>query len=328
MALAKGGDARTVATLLKGLTAIARGAAPGETSREGLSAGAVSGLTDEAAVAALADALLFGPVVQREPARSVLAQLGAASARALLAARVQRSASDTFPRPRFVAALREVGRPALPAIGEHLSRIDPESDEANTEAGAALAEDLLRALPDGADEALGRVVARFLRHQTPAVRRAAATGLPALLGAKAKPSLMHALDDIDEGVRAAAFAGIRTIRGVDEAVVARVDQVLNGGSPASDELRAGAAGTLAEATESARASAVQVLLRAMRPKPRSMLSLFKNADDGDSLLVLVTVARLLLAIGGPEGRKEVERRVSSTKGEVKKALAALLTARG
>ncbi len=135
---------------------------------------------------------------------------------------------------------------------------------------------------------------------------------------------MHALDDIDEGVRAAAFAGMRMIHGVDEAVVARVDQVLNSGVQASDELRAGAAGALAEVTESARAAAIQVLTRTLRPKQRSVLSLFKNADDGEGVLVLATVARVLLVLGGAQGRKEVELRVASSRGELKKALSGML----
>jgi serine/threonine protein kinase len=328
VALAKAGDARTVVSAVTGLVGIARGATPDDATREGLAAGALAALSDEATLAALAEALLFGPVPQREPARAVLAMLGAAAARALLAARVRGNGTEPFPRPRFVAALREVGRPALPAIAEHLSRIDPESAEANTEAGAAFAEDLLRSLPDAQDEALGRVVARFLRHQTPAVRRAAAAGLPGLLGPRAKPSLMHGLDDVDEGVRAASFAGLRSIRCVDEMVVSRVDQALNGGAPASDELRAGAAGALADVSESARTYAIAALSRTLRPKARSVLSLFKTPDDGDGLLVLVTVARVLLAIGGAEGRKEVESRAASSRGELKKALVGMLQTKG
>ncbi len=226
-----------------------------------------------------------------------------------------------------MAALREVGRAALPAIAEHLSRIDPEGADAETDAAAALAEDLLRALPDAADEPLGRVVSRFLRHRTPAVRRAAAAGLPGLLGHRAKLPLLHALDDIDEGVCAAAFAGLRSIRCVDEEVVAHVDRVLIGGAVTSDELRAGAAGALAEVRDAARPRAVDVLTRALRPRQRSMLSLFKNADDNESVLVLTTVARVLLAIGGEPARKEVERRASQSRNELKKALTDLLRPR-
>ncbi len=89
-ALAKAGDARTVAGAVAGLTALARGAPPGDASKEGLAASAVSSLGDETALAALADAVLFGPIAQREPARTVLAQLGAGSrARAPLGARAR-----------------------------------------------------------------------------------------------------------------------------------------------------------------------------------------------------------------------------------------------
>jgi hypothetical protein len=151
---------------------------------------------------------------------------------------------------------------------------------------------------------------------SPAVRRAADGPGPR----RARPSLAHALDDVDEGCRAAAFAGMRMIHGVDEAVVARVDQLLNGGAPASDELRAGAAGSLAEVTESARGAAIEVLARTLRPKPRSVLSLFKTPDDGEGVLVLATVARVLLVLGGAQGRKEVEQRAASSRGELKKAL--------
>ncbi len=324
--LARAGDAKTVAVVVVGLVAVARGAAPDDSTKEGLAASAVSSLADEAALAALADALLFGPVPQREPARTVLAMFGAAAARALLAARVKgMQPGEPFPRPRFVAALREVGKPALPALGEHLSRLDPEGVDPQSD--PVFAEDLLRALPDVPDEGLGRVVARFLRHRGSAVRRAAAAALPGLLGPRARPPLVHALDDIDEGVRAAALAGIRAIRAVDEDVVTRVEQVLSGAIPASDELRAGAAGALADVRESAKARAVEALVRAIRPKTRSIVSLFKNDADTENVLVLTTVARVLIAIGGAEGRKEVERRASSSRGELKKALGELVGVR-
>ncbi|MEZ4296061.1 MAG: hypothetical protein R3B70_13885 [Polyangiaceae bacterium] len=136
---------------------------------------------------------------------------------------------------------------------------------------------------------------------------------------------MHALDDVDEGVRAAALAATRVIRAVDEDVVTRVDDLLNGGAPWSDELRAGAAGALADVRESAKARAVDALARALRPKSRSLVTFFKNDADNESPLVLTTVARVLLNIGGAEGRKHVERRLAASRGEIKKALSELLS---
>ncbi|MBK8258461.1 MAG: serine/threonine protein kinase [Polyangiaceae bacterium] len=314
LVLARAGDAKTVAVIATGLSSLARGASTGEQSREAIAA---------SALAAIADALLFGPVQQREPARTVLSKVGPGAARALMAARLRGApASEPFPRPRFVAAMREIGKAALPALAEHISRLDPEGMDAGSD--PALIEDLLRSLPDVVDEGLGRAVARFLRHALPAVRRATAGALPLLLGSKAKPPLVHALDDIDEGVRTAALSALRAIRAIDEDVVTRVDSVLNSGAPSSEDLRAGAAGALADVRESAKARAVDVLTRALRPKTRSLVSIFKSDTDGDSVLLLTTVARVLLHIGGTEGRKEVERRMGSSRGELKRALQELL----
>jgi serine/threonine-protein kinase len=268
------------------------------------------GLLSEDVLATIARQLLTGEARLRDVARQVLVVTGERSARVLVAARGEGDV-ERLARVRFVDTLRDIGTRATPAIAAALDATP----------GAALAEDLLRALSPVADAKASAIVARFLQHAEPSVRRAAAAALPSTWGPRAKHALATLLDDADDGVRAAALTGLRKIGAIDEAVVRHVERVLTGASPASEELRAVAAAVLGDVAKEARPLAMAALLRALQPRTRSFLSRFTGGiPEDDARQVIEAVARALVSIGGAEGRTAVEKRANSMRGELRDAL--------
>jgi hypothetical protein len=274
------------------------------------------GLLSEDVLATIARQLLTGEARLRDVARQVLVVTGERSARVLVAARGEGDV-ERLARVRFVDTLRDIGTRATPAIAAALDATP----------SPALAEDLLRALSPVADAKASAIVARFLQHAEPSVRRAAASALPSTWGPRAKHALASLLDDVDDGVRAAALTGLRKIGAIDEAVVRHVERVLTGASPASEELRAVAAAVLGDVAKEARPLAMAALLRALQPRTRSFLSRFTGTvPEEDARHVLEAVARALVTIGGAEGRAAVEKRANTTRGEVRDALLAIARA--
>jgi hypothetical protein len=297
----------------------AKGAQPGEGSREQLAARALRSFVDPAVVAAVADNMLTGPPAVRESAQALLVAYGMSGARALCSAR-KRAGSERSVRTRFSEALRDMGPRVVPVIGEALAAIDPESNDPQA---AAMLEDLLRAVPQAAHEATGHLAVKLSAHRTASVRRAATASLLVLLGARARPALLAGLDDSDDGVRIAALTALRSLQSIDPDVVGRVDRILGGAVAASDELRSVAAAVLAEATPAARSSAGTTLRRALEPKPRRLFA----GEPAENALLVETVARSLIVLGGEEGRRAVEQRVGRSTGEVRDRLAKLLAQR-
>src|SRR6185369_11364866 len=102
------------------------------------------------------------------------------------AAKTGRDADAAWPgRPRFINAMREIGAAALPAFAAAMVRIELRED--------ALAEDLLLGAP-------------FLRHASPAVRRAAVVAVASLRGAAANPWIAPLLEEPDDDLRLTVIA--------------------------------------------------------------------------------------------------------------------------
>lgn len=318
--LARRGEAVALWAVVARLERHARGAEPGPGSREGIAARTLRTIQDAELLGPTADALLSGPVQVRDPARGILVSAGAAGARALCAARKRSSAE--MGRPRFVATLREIGGAAANEIAAALG--DAETSDAP--ADPTFAEDLLRAVPEVAHEELGRLVVRYLDHKVGAVRRMAAVALAGTWGGRARPMLLAALDDADEGVRVAVLGGLRRVGGIDATVVERIDEILSGDVVAGDDLCASAAAALFDVAEEARPAAVETLTRALDPKARSTLSRIVGGGSkaSDSPLVVETVARVLIALSGPDGRSLVEKRAERSPEPLRGRLLALL----
>ncbi len=298
----------------------ARGAPPGDDTREGLAARALDSIADADVLDPVAVLLLSGAGATRDPAQGILVGCGRAGARALCNVRAR---GGELVRMRFVEAMKEIGPPAVVPLGSLVERLvgtPPGEDD------AALAEDVLRSLPELSDERLGMLVAQLLRHKSPSVRRAAATALASPWGTKARSVLFGVLDDGDESVRVAALTGLRKVGAIDIDVVRRAEKFLDGTAPGGDNTCAVAAALLADAIPEARAEAIAVLTTALAPRARGVVARLTGAAPlpREAPMVVETLARSLLAIGGTKGRDAVKKRASKSPVDVQRRLNALL----
>jgi serine/threonine protein kinase len=271
-------------------------------------------LRDPPRLAPLVQVALDAAEEPSEPLRHVFIETQAAGAEALIAARQQKSgAGNARARVRFVALLREIGAGGLPvtraALGDCLAR---------GERTGAFVEDLLRSIPAVPDEATGNVVAELLQGATPATMAAAIVALASLWRERAHPLMLGALGAGDEGVRLAAIAGLRAMRGIDPLVVRHAEAILLGVQPASDELRIAVATSLGEALPAARGAAGSVLANALARASRSQTA-------GNAALVLA-IARALLAAGVPNAQALIRQHMEMSSEGVRRQLSGLLRA--
>lgn len=325
-ALARRGKVGSLAAILARLDAHAASARPDADGavRAALATEARSALEDSAVLLRAADALLGRSPSDWQPAWAVLQAFGARAARALCRSR-RGGQADAGVRARFSEALRRTGDAGL---NEILSTL------AACEAGDAdLIEDLLRAIPDSGAVAgetgviVATMAARFACHSLPAVRRAALDALASACGDSARSALVGSLDDRDDDVRIAALSGLRRIGAVDAEVVACIAGMLAAQSPASDAVRSAAASALSDAKPAARPAAARILRRTIDPAARPSSGAAASDNGGDaSTWVVEAVARALLAVGGDEGRRAVERRALEEPPGLRERLQALLGA--
>jgi len=314
--LARRGDAVALFVIVTRLEQLARGAKDGDKSRAGLALRTLRSLADAEVLAKIADVLLAGAADVRPSARGILLAAGEAGGRALVEAR-ERS-TEKVGRGRFVEAMRELGARTTAVLTAALERNDGSGDP-------TLLEDLLRAIPETRHDALGAEVSRFLAHPAPPVRRAATAAISGLWHLRSKHALLAGVDDGDEGVRIAAIAGLKKIGAVDIEVVKKLGRLLQAGGPGSDELRAVAAAALGVAQLAGRTEAVAILARAIEPRSRSVVAMFRgDAAESDSTILVETIARALVAVGGEDGRKAVEKRAAKSGAELKTKLNAIL----
>jgi eukaryotic-like serine/threonine-protein kinase len=282
-------------------------------------------------VRTLMDPAILAPVAQTaladhdEAAQALLAVLGAAAAHALYTARLRVHPTPSA-RGRFVGAMRAIGAGAWPIVSAALQRNVPGETENHD---PRLAEDLLRAMPVVADETVGAIVAKYLRWGEPAVRRAAVGPLVALWGDRARALLLAVLTkDTDEGARVAAIKGLRQLRGIDEHVVRKVDDVLSDGSitqtaAAGDALKQAVAEALGEANEAARELAASTLKRALTPKGGVLGSMRTKVPALPSSIV-VALARSYVAVGGEAAVKHVDDMAKTVEDPLKTQLVGII----
>jgi serine/threonine-protein kinase len=320
-ALARRNETTALAAVVRMLEGIARGSSPGTQDRAAIAARALRATEAPGNLTSVAERYLVGPVADRETAKGLLLRGREAGALALYAARCK--VTDQGARPRFVAATREIGKRAWPAVWGALQRLPPLTDPTFD---AELAEDLLRAVPEVTDEAAGAFVARMARQGPPGVARAAVGALVSLWGPRARPLLVGILDQGDDGVRIAALAALRRMRGLDEHVLSRIDRILGRAVPAGDELRATAAGVLTDVPTPLRPAAMALLKRTIARKGGVAALLTAAKGQQESPEVVVAAARALLAIGGAEGRSAVEARAQHGDEALRNQLYAILDA--
>ena len=272
-------------------------------------------MIDKQRLLPIANAVLTGPVHQREPGRQLLVLAGSAGAQALYVAR--EALTDMSARPQWVKTFRETGAAGWGLLSAVLPRM-----EVQNETDIAFVEDLLRAMPDRQDPALGEAVAKFLAH--PRLRPAALTAIVPLWGERARKPLMDALEFAEEPARIVAVTELRRIRCIDEQVVGVIERLLTMKGSASEELRAAAAAALADVGQTMRTRAIALLVKAVEGK-RGLVAMLRGADTSEeSAIVTEAMARALLALDRNEGVRVVKSRIMKSDGVLRARLTALL----
>ncbi len=301
------------------LSAMAKEQSTPEDPRPDLSTRALEPLRHETHLVKIAQAFLAGSDSARQDARFLLSIGGQSGLQAALDAR-RKLARRAINRREFVSLVRSFGADGSVLV---LSALSLAMEDAGGD--PALLEDLLRALPDQRLPTFRSLASRLAHHGDPTVRRAIAERLPALLGPESHAILRSASRDPDDLVRVAAIASLRQIGGVDDAIVALARDVLNAQVETSLELRVAVAEALSDVAPELRREAATVLGEALMPRSRSFMNvLLKVSSVVDDTPVMVAIARSLLAVGGLEGRRTVERRAVASKPPLREELERLL----
>jgi serine/threonine-protein kinase len=290
-----------------------------EDPRPALAMRALEPLRHETHLVKIAQAFLIGPDSAREDARFLLSLGGQAGLQAVLDAR-RKLVRRIVNRTGFVALVRGFGQEAGAPVHSALAAAVDDGL-----ADPSLVEDLLLALPASRSALFRPLATKLAHHGHPGIRRAVVERLPDLLGPESHAVLRPASRDPDESVRIAAIRSLRQIGGVDDAIVALARDVLVLQAESSPELRVVVADALSEVAPELRLEATSVLLDAFAPRSRSLMNvILKASGEHDDPLLLVAVARSLLIVGGIQGRRVVERRASSAKGQLREELERLL----
>jgi serine/threonine protein kinase len=307
-------DAATISPVVRTMRAILKEGPIESNPRAKLAGRVLRILRDPPRLAPLVELALGGAAEPSEALRHVFVETQSAGAQALIVGRQEKSgAGNARARVRFVALLREIGAGGLPVTRSVLSDC-----LARGERTGAFVEDLLRAIPPIPDEATGNVVGEVLQGATPATMAAAIVALASLWRERAHPLMLGALGSSDEGVRLAAVAGLRAMRGIDAVVVRHAEALLLGPQPASDELRIAVAACLGEVLPAARPAAAVVLANAFARASRV------HTPAGASLAV--ALARAMLAAGFPNGLAIIRQQAETSHEGLRHQLNALLRA--
>lgn len=284
-------------------------------SRESHALRTMKSMIDKQRLLPIASAVLTGPPHQREAGRQLLVLAGSAGAQALYMARER--LTDASARPQWVQMFKDTG----PAGWSLLSAVLPRM-EVHNDTDIAFVEDLLRAMPDRQDPALGDAVAKFLAH--PRLRPAALAAIVPLWGERARKPLMDALEFAEEPTRIVAVMELRRVRGVDEQVVGILERLLTMRGSASEEMRAAAAAALADVVPSMRARAVALLGKGVEGKRGFVAMLRGDGGSEESVIVTESMARSLLALDRAEGTRAVKARIAKSDPLLRARLSALL----
>jgi serine/threonine protein kinase len=314
--LARRAEAGALLAAIGVLARHAKGGSGGKPGpRENHALRTMKSMIDKQRLVPIANAALTGPMHQREPARQLLALAGSAGAQALYMAR--EALTDMTARAAWVQTFRETG----PAGWGLLSAVLPRM-EVHNDTDIAFVEDLLRAMPDRQDPALGEAVAKFLAH--PRLRPAALAAIVPLWGERARKPLIDALEFAEEPARMVAITELRRVRSIDEQVFGVIERLLTMKGSASDELRAACAAALADIAPLMRPRAMALLLRGVEGKRGLVAMLRGDGGSEESVLVTEAMARSLLALDRTEGVRAVKARLQKSDAQLRARLTALL----
>lgn len=259
---------------------------------------AIRVLRDPAPARAFAGQLLSGKLDRVDDAFPILAVAGPVAARSLLEARRAQPPSLEM-RARFVSCLRSTGPGALPVI---LGGLEPLT-ALGTRADEALAEDLLRAVPDVRSDLGGELAVRFVRPDKPALAVVALKATVAFWGPRSHALLLGVLDSTIDPVRIAAVEALQRLRTLDDWAIERLGRILLGHTAASLELRVAAASTLAFTPFESRGRVIAFIHERLIPTQQGLVgSLMKAFGPREHGQVVVALARSLTALDPTNSR--------------------------
>jgi serine/threonine-protein kinase len=265
--------------------------------------------------------LLDGKLERNEDSIAILREAGPLAARALIDARRVRPPSLEN-RALFVALMRSIGSSSLSVIGsalEPLVQLNSRHDE-------AMAEDLLRALPDIRSDAAGDITVRFVRLDRPTLGTTALRATTTMWGARARPLLIGVLDANDDPFRSLALEELQRLGCIDDLVVERLGRILSGQVMAGDDLKVVAASALASATPEARTRATGILVSRLAPEKGLMSSIRSALGPREDVRITVALARSLFTLD-PAGSRGVLERYAGGRPDIRPYIDAILAGR-
>lgn len=280
-----------------------------------------TGLRDPEAMKTVATFVLDGTFVRVEEVAAVLAAGGPVAAHALIEHRGRNSRTLEF-RSKFVETMRAIGASALPSI---LSVLDSIVD-LKTRQDEALAEDLLRSMPNTRSDEGGDVTFRLVRIDKPTIGRIALMTTAMLWGPRAKPLLLGVLDSTDDTVRRAAIEALQSLDAVDEMTLERLARILVGQAEASDDLRLAAATAIASATPESKPQAIAFLQQRIASAHSFVSSMLKAFVNRERPAITIALARSLTQLDPVGGRAAVEK-LAAARSDLRADLTALLARR-
>jgi len=279
-------------------------------------------LRDPAVVHSVVNQLVDAKADRRDELVGFLAPSGPVAAHALLELRRTRMNSLEL-RSQFVQILRALGPGALPAILAALEPLVPLA----TRQDEALAEDLLRALPEMRADQAGESIVRFVRLDKPSIGIAALRAITALWGVRARPLLVGVLDANNDAFRSLAIEGLVKLGGMDDGGLERLARIIvNQQNPASEEVRLAAATAFGSALPDARPRAIWFLQQKLTPQQGFMSSLLKAIGPREDPRILAALARSLARID-PQGARPWLERLAAAQPEMRPHVDAILQGR-
>jgi hypothetical protein len=283
---------------------------------------AIRTLRDPEVVRRLAGNYLDAKLDRNDDGVSLLTIAGPVAAHALVEARRTRPAALEM-RSRFVAALRAVGPAGIPPMVASLEPLVPLA----TRNDEALAEDILRAIPETRSDLAGDTTVRFVRLDKPAIGIAALRITAALWGIRARPLLVGVLDANNaDAFRLVAIEALQKLNCIDDVVVERLGRILVASTGSSEEIRLAAAHALSFAAPEAKPRAVGFLHQRLAPQQGFMSSLLSALGPREDTRVLVALARALITLD-PGGARGTLERLAQAKPDLRPHVDAIFAGR-
>jgi len=277
------GQVATAWRLCSTLEVIA-GDAPGLLSRAEHAKRALEVFRDPAILAPLAERALDGVVDRDGTAARVVVRAGKRGAHALYQARLKHAVFEA--RERFVALMQSIGAAALPIFTTALERLET---RLNVSGAAWVAEDLLRAIPEVPDEALGAIVARYMKSPAASIALHATNAIARVWKERSRPLLRNQLHHKEDDVVVAALKRLRALGGVDRELLEQLRPIVSGALATRPPVRLAVTEALVDVTPEARATAAALLGDALR----TTVGTTPDVEDA-----VVMISSTLLAIGG------------------------------